>query len=197
MEWKSDLSLYAIPVIGISIAVWIYVRFMRKIALKEKEYKRIAAEQEDYIRQNGITVTRDLKYNGPTERCRVIVDDDAKVIYVSARASRNKLLPIPYDEVLNLNVSEKSFRSMNLGGAIIIGLASRRHHAYIGPADGTNYVTSYAAILGRKNMKHPTFEFRFFDHERMERSSVHYRNAASFVQELRSIINVIHCAPFM
>lgn len=150
--------------------------------------------QDRLILTNGINVTRDLQYNGPTEKCRFIVDDDNKVVYASSSQSEYRLVQIPYNEILNVNTHETYFEDGSVGGAIFGGMMAGGVGSYLGATRGRQYISSYEIVINRRNFQCPQFKMTLFSNARVDPNSNTYKEALEFSRELKAIVNVIRCS---
>lgn len=148
-------------------------------------------EQDAYIRQKGIHCTRDLKYVSVFNRCRFIVDDEAKSVYAASKMSNDKLVKIPFREITGLFVENETFNDGSVSGTIIGGLFAGNVGAYLGATRGNEYSGAFRAILTRQNYQDTRFVFTFFENARLTGSSPDYQNAVEFTNEMRELIKII------
>lgn len=181
--------------ICIAIAFFVIVFIYAIIAqIAKKRHMSISkGDQDRYIQKNGITVTRDLQYNGPLEKCRFIVDDVEKAVYVSSSQSDYQLVKIPYSQLINVHKKVTYTEDGSMGGAILGGLVAGGIGSYLGATRGRHYICSYIVELNLRNIAFPIFQMVLFENAKFDADSAEYREADQFASELKGIVNAIRC----
>lgn len=177
-------------VICVAIIIFYIWLFSGQIQ-KHKEDNRVAKYQQDFIEENNIICTKDLEYCAYGFRCRFIVDDLVKEIYLYSDHTNSTFVTIPYRDLLNISVYEDGMETGSIGGSIIGGIFAGDVGAYLGATRGKNYVTSYKAVIGIRNVAYPKFEFVFFDETKISVNDPAYKQAREFIRDMQVTINAI------
>lgn len=158
---------------------------------KFKGDNRASKYQEDYIRDNNITCTKDLSYCSYGYRCRFIADDLTRTVYMYSDRTSESFVAVPYHGIWGMNVFQDGMETGSIGRSIVGGMFAGDVGAYLGATRGTHYITSYKAVVGIKSVSNPKFEFVFFDGPRISQVSSTYNEARDFVNEMQATINAI------
>ena len=181
--------------ICIAVAFFVIVFIYAIIAqiVKKRRMSILKGDQDKTIKKNGINVTRDLQYNGPFEKCRFIVDDVEKAVYVSSSQSDYQLVKIPYRQLINVHKKVTYTEDGSMGGAILGGLVAGGIGSYLGATRGRHYICSYIVELNLRNIAFPIFQMVLFENAKVDADSAEYREADQFASELKGIVNAIRC----
>lgn len=181
-----NIADYVLIFLGFFIVIYIVL-----LVKKEDGDRAISMDHNRQIFDNKITRTRDLSYNAGLNRCRFIVDDKEKVIYVSSKESGNQLISIPYNEIMYASINENDMEDGSLGGAVIGGLVAGDIGAYLGATRGSSYVNSYRITIYRSSIQQPQITMTLLDNTKLRKDSPAYNDAVNFATEVCSIINII------
>lgn len=191
MYIDSDLSFYIIVFGGAAVFELVLIWSLIYRHKTRKNNEKTVRIQDEYMKKRRITKTQDFKYFGPESMCRFVVDDEKKAIYVSSIYSNNKLIKIPYNELVYVYPSIKMVNEGSYSGAIIGGILGGRYGSYKGATTGTIYVTSYRLIITRRNVKEPEFILPMLEDSKMQKDNPFFIDAERFDHDVCAVSRAI------
>lgn len=172
----------------IFITIVIVVAYEKK---SDKEAETIARNLNTLVKSQGGNVARSISYIQYPVRYRVVIDDGKKELHIFSGSDFEKRESVPFSDVLGFEAFKSGKSSVSIGKAIVGGVVAGGVGALIGAQSGAKEkLSSYTALLYRKDLSHPSYEFNF-KLSGMDQTSATVENADRFVADLSGVIRSI------
>lgn len=158
-----------------------------------KKLQQERSDQDEFMRQNGITKSVDYKWQNTmnSHSYRFIADEKAHIIYIGCGVKGSKLEEIPYEKIIGFEILEDSQIVGGIKRAIVGGALAGGAGAIVGAQTANKKaVSSLKAVIYREDVTNPQYTFYFISSKTKVTDS-DYTSAKRFAGDINAVIKAI------
>lgn len=177
----------------IGIIVIIGVVGIKESNDRGKVIKATEENQENYIREKGISKSADFEWHDIMNqyRYRFIADDRAQKVYLSAGIGVGVLDEIPYEQIIGFEVVEDSQVVGGIKRAIVGGVLTGAAGAIVGSQTAhKTAVSSMKAVIYREDISHPQYVLEFIK-TKTKTTDPNYVSAKKFTDNINATLKAV------
>ena len=145
--------------------------------------------QEDWLRENFVTVDVDHVFDKGDGIIRFVVDIDAGQVYY-VREFEMEFAALEFEKICGVDIREGGASTDRFGNALLGGLVGGGAGAVVGSSVVNEKIESFEIVIHTKNIKDPLVRFNLIDAP-VFKDSDKYKRAAEFAYQISASIRAI------